>query len=114
MPSSKVAKFPSSGTRPLVDLERYEVLARVLTDPDVYEREREGLWRKCWLMVGHDSEIPNRGDYMSRYMGDDRVIVTRDGNGQIRVLLNSCTHRGMAVCRTDMGHAAALICPYHG
>jgi phenylpropionate dioxygenase-like ring-hydroxylating dioxygenase large terminal subunit len=114
MRSSNGATVPSLRMQPLVDVERSEVSARVLTDPDIYELERQRLWRKSWLMLGHDSEIPNKGDYMSRYMGDDTVLVTRDGKGQIRVLLNSCTHRGMAVCRSEMGHTSAFVCPYHG
>lgn len=111
-PFTKDEFLPGSG--PLVDLERHEVSARVLTDAEIYELERERLWRKSWLLVGHDSEIPNPGDHMSRYMGDDNVIVTRDRKNEIQVLLNSCTHRGMALCRTDVGHTGTLVCPYHG
>jgi len=99
---------------PLVNLARYEVDARVITDMAIYRRELEQLWARSWLLLGHDSEIPRSGDYMIRYMGDDAVIVTRDRDDQIQVMLNACTHRGMAVCRAEMGRANTFICPYHG
>lgn len=100
--------------RRLVDLERGEVSAEVLTDPAIYDLERERLWKKSWLFVGHESEIPNPGDYVSRYMCDDMVVVTRDRTQKINVVLNSCTHRGMAICRSDMGNTNSFVCPYHG
>jgi len=105
---------PQPGSGPLVDLERLEVSAEVLLDPEIYERERDLLWKKSWLLLGHDSEIPNAGDHVSRYMGEDMVIVTRDRSGAIHVLLNSCTHRGMTVCRSEMGNSPGFVCPYHG
>lgn len=114
LPLNKDSLASDGDKTPLVDLQRHEVSARVLTDPEIYKRECEGLWKKSWLMLGHDSEIPNPGDYMTRYMGEDMVIVNRDRKGEINVLLNSCTHRGMAVCRAEMGRANTFICPYHG
>lgn len=116
MNSPNTSRIPLSrlDDLPLVDLDRHEVSARVLTDEDVYRRENEQLWKKSWLMLGHDSETPNAGDYMMRYMGEDIVIVNRDRRGQINVLLNSCAHRGMAVCRADMGRTNTFTCPYHG
>lgn len=114
LPLSKDPLIPGSGASPLVDLSRHEVSARVVTDPAIYKLELEQLWKKSWLLLGHDSEIANPGDYMTRYMGEDMVVVNRDRDGNINVLLNSCPHRGMPVCRADMGRANTFICPYHG
>src|SRR3712207_4567856 len=47
-------------------------------------------------------------------MGTESVIVARDRDGQVHALLNSCTHRGMKVCRHDHGKAKVFTCPYHG
>src|SRR6185503_15416538 len=64
--------------------------------------------------LGHESQIPRAGDYLTNYMGEDPVIVVRDSAGKIRVLLNSCRHRGMKVCRADGGNAQSFTCAFHG
>ena len=61
------------------DLVRYDdgvVSARVFSDPDVYQLEIERLFPRTWLFVAHESEIPNPGDFVTRHMGADPVIVT--------------------------------------
>lgn len=90
------------------------VSARALTDPDIYRMELERIFARSWLALAHESEIPNPGDYVLRSMGEDRVIVSRDTDGGIHILLNSCRHRGMPVCRADAGNASQFKCPYHG
>ena len=65
-------------------------------------------------MVGHDSQIPNPGDFFTSFMGEQSVIVVRDNEGKIRVHLNTCPHRGMPVCREDRGNARTFFCVYHG
>ena len=47
-------------------------------------------------------------------MGRDPVIVVRDENGQVRVHLNTCRHRGVPLCRADSGNASHFRCSYHG
>lgn len=83
-------------------------------DPDVYQLERERIFQHCWLFVAHESEVSAPGDYVTRTMGEEPVIVTRGEDGRIRVFLNACRHRGMRVCRADMGNTSHFRCPYHG
>ena len=59
-------------------------------------------------------QIPNAGDFFLNYIGEDRVIVVRDKDGGVSVLLNTCRHRGNAVCRAEEGHATVFMCTYHG
>lgn len=98
----------------LVDAEAGVIAARVFSDPAVFNLEIERIFTSGWMLVGHESEIPNSGDYMLRYLGADWVLVTRDGHKKINILLNSCSHRRMAVCRSDQGNAKVFKCPYHG
>lgn len=98
----------------LVDVARGTVDRRVFADPAIYELEQERVFARCWLFLGHESEIPRPHDFVSRYMGESPVILTRDGNGQIRAFLNMCRHRGNRVCRLDAGNAASFTCAYHG
>lgn len=90
------------------------VARRIFTDPAIYERELERIFAKAWFFVAHESELPERGDMLSRPVGVDRGIVTRDDRGELHVFLNSCRHRGMRLCRTDRANGRFLRCPYHG
>jgi phenylpropionate dioxygenase-like ring-hydroxylating dioxygenase large terminal subunit len=98
----------------LIDAARRKVSARVLVDPEIFELERELIFKKAWMVVGHASEIPNEHDYMQRYLGADPVVVTRAEDGGVTIFLNFCAHRGMQVCRSDAGNARRFTCPYHG
>nr|NIO10104.1 Rieske 2Fe-2S domain-containing protein [Deltaproteobacteria bacterium] len=90
------------------------VSARIFVDPEIYDLESERIFAKCWLFVAHESEIPAAGDFVTRTMGEDPVIVWRGQDGKIRVFLNVCRHRGRKVCGEDLGKAAYFKCPYHG
>lgn len=81
---------------------------------DLYQRELDCVFGKCWLFVGHDSLLPNPNDYFTSYMGEDSVIVQRDPQGRIRVFLNKCRHRGNELCIYDTGNAPSFTCSYHG
>ena len=97
----------------LIDLEKREVAMRVYSDPEIYQFELERIFNRSWLKVGHVSEIPNPGDYMLSYMGEDSVIVIRGRDNQVRILLNVCSHRGMEVCWGARGNTRTFMCPYH-
>jgi len=88
--------------------------AYIFSNPELYRLEMERVFAKCWLYVAHESEIPSPGDYVTRYMGEQPVIVVRDEDGAIRVLLNVCRHRGMRICRADLGNSSHFRCSYHG
>lgn len=98
----------------LIDVENREVSTRVLSDPEIYELELARIFGRTWTVVAHESEIPQKGDFVSRHIGEDPVIVSRDQKGEIRVMLNSCSHRGVKVCRADSGNTRHFQCPYHG
>ncbi|WP_018130670.1 aromatic ring-hydroxylating dioxygenase subunit alpha [Effusibacillus pohliae] len=88
--------------------------AYILGDPVVYKLEHEKIFMKTWVFLGHESEIPNKGDYMTRDLAGYSVIVARSYDGVIRAFYNMCTHRGMKLCRADKGNKAQFTCPYHG
>ncbi|UZG46052.1 aromatic ring-hydroxylating dioxygenase subunit alpha [Caldimonas thermodepolymerans] len=98
----------------LVNLSTREVQMRVLSDPEIYELEMERIFGRIWVFLGHESEIPNPGDFMVRDMGSDSVLITRDKSGEVHVMLNMCTHRGMRVTTLDAGNAHIHTCIYHG
>ena len=54
------------------------------------------------------------GDYVRKRLGLQDVIMTRDRDGEIHLLLNRCAHRGNQVCDDAKGNSATFRCPYHG
>jgi phenylpropionate dioxygenase-like ring-hydroxylating dioxygenase large terminal subunit len=74
----------------------------------------KNVFSRAWLMVGHESQIPNPYDFFVSRMGRESVILTRSGDGEVHVFLNTCRHRGMRVCRYDEGNTRVFSCPYHG
>ena len=107
------------GTKPgslngLVDVDRGIVSREIFVSEEIYRQELDQVFARAWLFVGHQSQIPRPGDFLVSSMGEESVILCRDGKGRIHVFLNSCRHRGMKVCRYDDGHTVEFTCPYHG
>ncbi len=84
------------------------------TDPRIFADEMDRIFHRGWVFVGHDSEIPTPGDYVTRSLGTEPVIMVRGADGEIAVLVNRCMHRGTLLCPADRGRASAFTCPYHG
>ncbi len=105
----------AAGYRPgLVDLSQGQISREIFVNEAIYAQEQERLFARAWLFVGHESQIPNPGDFFVSGMGEESVILCRDRAGEIHVFLNSCRHRGMKVCRYDEGNTPVFTCPYHG
>ena len=99
---------------PLVDRRRGLVSRRIFSDQALYERELERVFGRCWLFLGAEALIPKPNDFMTTFMGEEPMLVCRDSHGQVRAYLNTCRHRGNAVCTLDRGSSAAFKCGYHG
>jgi phenylpropionate dioxygenase-like ring-hydroxylating dioxygenase large terminal subunit len=87
----------------------------VYTDPELFELERERLWRAAWVYVGHDSQVPAPGDYYTTEIAGSPVIMIRSQDGAVRVLYNRCAHRGARLVSATSGNCGGVLrCPYHG
>jgi phenylpropionate dioxygenase-like ring-hydroxylating dioxygenase large terminal subunit len=102
----------SSVTAGLVEKDR--VHGSVYTSPDVFELEMERIFADGWVFVAHESEIPEPGDYITRRMGRQPIIISRAKDGSVHVLMNRCAHRGNRVCNVERGNSSSFRCPYHG
>ena len=83
------------------------------TSDAVFEAELRNIWYRTWVYVGHESELPNRNDYVVKSIGPQSIIMTRDNDGKIHLLLNRCSHRGNQICSYDKGNARSFTCPFH-
>lgn len=91
----------------------FRVHRSAMTSPQVLADERAQIFDRCWLYVGHDSEIPKPGDYVRRTVCGRPVIFLRDSAGTVRVHFNTCTHRGATLCREESGNTRVFQCFYH-
>jgi phenylpropionate dioxygenase-like ring-hydroxylating dioxygenase large terminal subunit len=97
-----------------VDRKRGLVNRKIFVDDDIYARELDQIFARCWLYLAHESQIAEPNDFVNVFMGSEPVIVCRDADGGIGAFINSCRHRGNKICRADAGNTKAFVCPYHG
>ncbi|GAA4658326.1 aromatic ring-hydroxylating oxygenase subunit alpha [Gordonia humi] len=86
----------------------------VYTSPEIFQREMDTIFSTGWVYVAHDSEVSEPGDYLTRQIGSNPVVVAHGKDGEVRVLLNRCSHRANKLCNAEMGNASSFRCPYHG
>ncbi|MXY89272.1 MAG: Rieske 2Fe-2S domain-containing protein [Gammaproteobacteria bacterium] len=91
----------------------FRVHRSCMTSLDLFQREHELIFNRCWIYLGHESEVESPGDYRRRTVAGQPLFFVRSKDGQVRVFLNSCPHRGAMICRHDEGNAKTLQCFYH-
>ena len=86
----------------------------VYTDPEVFQLEMERLWSRTWVYVGHTSQVPQAGDFITVDIAAKPLLLVRQADGGIRLLLNRCAHKGTKVVGDLAGNAGKTFrCPYH-
>src|SRR5688572_23172926 len=98
----------------LVDMNKGRIDISLYTDEEIFEAELQRIFYTTWVFIGHESEIAQSGDYKTSYIGRIPVILSRDENSEIHVLINRCAHRGPTVCQQEYGNANFFRCEYHG
>ncbi len=80
-----------------------------------FQRELDAIWYRDWLYAGRESLWLREGDFRVVTIGTRRVIVLRDGNGELQAFHDSCRHRGSSLCTAEAGRFATgrITCPYH-
>ena len=84
-----------AGVDPAALIREDEVHRRVYTDPAVFDMEMDRIFGTAWVYVGHESQIPDPGDFVQAYMCETPIILSRGPDGAIHANVNSCTHRGL-------------------
>ena len=104
--------YDAAALRHLVQTDR--VHRDFYTSPEVFEIEMERIFGRAWLFVGHASQVPSPGDYVTTTLARQPVIMSRHGDGEVYLLFNRCRHRGAQICTEIKGNAKRFECPYHG
>lgn len=87
----------------------------VYTDQAIFDQEIEQIFERVWVYCGHQSQIPNVGDYHTLQIGRQPMFMVRGRDDAIHVLYNRCPHRGVQLCGAVKGNAGtSLACAYHG
>src|SRR5579872_6134530 len=86
----------------------------VYSDPAIFEAEMANIFHKVWIYVGHESQVPKKGDYYTALIGRQPMIMVRHQDGKVHVLFNRCPHRGAMICANQRGNTGkAFACSYH-
>ena len=87
---------------------------RIYLEEEIFQLEMERIFERNWVFLGHESEVAAPGDYKTVPIGTQPAIMTRDGDGDIHVLMNRCMHRAATICQEARGNSSAFRCWYHG
>lgn len=86
----------------------------IYLDKEIFDLEMKHLFNSAWIYVGHESQIPNTGDYISTFLGESPVLMIRNSQGEIHVLMNRCAHKGARIVSEASGNVGKMLrCPYH-
>ncbi len=92
----------------------HQVHRDVYVSDAVYRAEMKHLFANTWVFVGHDSQTPKKGDYITTQIGDQPVIQVRHSDDSIHVLYNRCPHKGTKIAIDRSGNTGKFFrCPYH-
>ena len=93
---------------------RFRVARDIFTDPDLFELEMKHIWEGNWIYLAHETQIPNKNDYFTMYMGRQPIFIARNRNGELNAFINACSHRGAMLCRHKQANKSTYTCPFHG
>lgn len=87
----------------------------VYLDHALFALERRRLFGRTWQYIGHESQLPQAGDYLAADIAGQPVLLLRRGDGSLGAVLNRCAHKGSTLVTDRQGCAGrTLRCPYHG
>ena len=82
-------------------------------DTSIFDLEKHTIFYNSWIFIGHESQIPNKGDVFVYILLDEEIIVLRNKENKVKAFFNVCRHRGSRVCLEEKGNTSRFSCPYH-
>jgi nitrite reductase/ring-hydroxylating ferredoxin subunit len=99
---------------PPFDLDSSSLQSRVFSDPDIYRRELDGIFRRSWLFVAPETWLTQPRAFVTTRMGEDEVFLWRGDDDVLRAFINRCVAGHQTLVRSSRGSADSLICGCHG
>ncbi len=88
---------------------------RLIHDDEIYRQEQRLIFQgPTWHYLALAVEVPDPGCYLTTFIGETPIIVSRDDKGELHGLINRCQHKGALVAVESCGRASTLRCLYHG
>lgn len=105
----KVAAGEAKSTAGIV-----HVPASAYTDPAWWEREKAQLFGRMPQVLCPSALLPRPNMAVPHDLTGKPLLVSRDGEGRVRVFLNVCRHRGTRLVEGgEVQCGKRLVCPYH-
>lgn len=84
-------------------------------DASHFDREMRAIFHRHWIYVGHETLIPETGDYHCFDIADQKIVLLRNKEGAVNAFYNNCLHRGSVLCEGEAGSLSgkSIRCPYH-
>ena len=82
-------------------------------DSQVFNEEKHAVLFSSWSGLAVTADVPDIGDAVPLTFVCMPLLVIRDKSNTVRVLQNTCRHRGMILVEAPRKIEGALRCPYH-
>ena len=92
----------------------YRCKREMFTDPRLFDLEMKHIFEGNWIYLAHESQIPEKNDFITLTMGRQPIFIARNKDGELNAFLNACSHRGAMLCRHKRGNRSSYTCPFHG
>ncbi|BFO02772.1 benzoate 1,2-dioxygenase large subunit [Pseudomonas guariconensis] len=92
----------------------YRCKREMFTDPRLFDLEMKHIFEGNWIYLAHESQIPEKNDFLTLTMGRQPIFIARNKDGELNAFLNACSHRGAMLCRHKRGNRSSYTCPFHG
>ncbi|WEW95876.1 benzoate 1,2-dioxygenase large subunit [Pseudomonas nitroreducens] len=86
----------------------------MFTDPRLFDLEMTHIFEGNWVYLAHESQIPEKNDFLTTMIGRQSVFIARNKDGVLNAFLNACSHKGAMLCRQKSGNRSSYTCPFHG
>lgn len=90
----------------------FEVACETYTSHERHAEELNALFFDQPIVLCMSGALPRPGSYLAIELCGTPILLTRDANGRVHSMLNSCRHRGARIA-DGAGDAKRFTCPFH-
>ena len=91
----------------------FRVSRSLFSDPALFALEIQHVFEGGWVFIGMATQAENPHDFFTGFIGRVPIVVSRDGQGELRCFVNACPHKGVRLVAKLCGNASRHVCPYH-